>query len=148
VIGLFESAIQEVVALATLMPIVASIGGNTGNQTVALMIRGLAADLVTPTNFRRVLKKEFVVSAANGLLWGAVAGIFAGIVYGERWLALVMAGAVLLNLIVASVVGVAVPLTLHRYGRDPAQGSSVLLTFATDSLGFLIFLGLARLVIF
>jgi magnesium transporter len=148
VIGLFESAIQEVVALATLMPIVASIGGNTGNQTVALIIRGLGADLVTPANFRRVLRKELVVSAANGMLWGTVAGIFAAVVYGERWLALVMAGAVLLNLIVASVVGVAVPLTLHRYGRDPAQGSSVLLTFATDSLGFLIFLGLARLVIF
>jgi magnesium transporter len=147
VIGLFASTIQEVVALATLMPIVASIGGNTGNQTIALVIRGLAADRITVANLRRVLRKELAVSAANGAIWGSVVGLFAAAVYGEAWLALVMASAVLLNLLIAAAIGVAVPFTLHRFDRDPAQGSSVLLTFATDSMGFLIFLGLARLVV-
>ena len=146
VIGLFASTIQEVVALATLMPIVASIGGNTGNQTVALMIRGLASDRVTPASIPRVFRKELIVSVANGTIWGGLVGLFAAAIYGEAWLALVMSAAVFLNLMIAAAVGVAVPLTLHRLGRDPAQGSSVLLTFATDSMGFLIFLGLARLV--
>ena len=141
VIGLFASTIQEVVALATLMPIVASIGGNTGNQTVALMIRGLASDRVTPASIPRVFRKELIVSVANGTIWGGLVGLFAAAIYGEAWLALVMSAAVFLNLMIAAAVGVAVPLTLHRLGRDPAQGSSVLLTFATDSMGFLIFLG-------
>jgi magnesium transporter len=144
VIGAFEGTIQELVALAALMPIVASVGGNTGNQTVALVVRGLALDQITSGSAWYLLRKELVVSMLNGLLWGTVVGLFAGVIYHSGPLALVMSSAVLLNLIVAALVGVFVPLLLYRTGRDPAQGSSVMLTFATDSMGFFLFLGLAN----
>ncbi|HET8646954.1 MAG TPA: magnesium transporter, partial [Vicinamibacteria bacterium] len=144
VIGLFEDVIGQLVALATLMPIVASIGGNTGNQTIALMIRGLALDQISMTNLRHLFRKELTVSLLNGLVWGTVMGLAALALYGSAALGLVMASAVLLNLLVAAFTGTAVPLLLQRLGRDPAQGSSVLLTFTTDSMGFFIFLGLAR----
>jgi magnesium transporter len=143
VIGMFEDVIGQLVALATLMPIVASIGGNTGNQTVALMIRGLALDRITPTGVKHLFRKELTVSLLNGLVWGTAMGLTALALYRSAALGLVMAAAVLLNLLVAAVTGTAVPLLLQRLGRDPAQGSSVLLTFTTDSMGFFIFLGLA-----
>ena len=143
-IGLFESTIQQLVALATLMPVVASIGGNTGNQTIALVIRGLAFDQLPPESTRHLLRKEFVVSLLNGLMWGGLVGIFAALVYHHVALGLVMAGAVVLNLVIAAMAGVTVPLGLQRIGRDPAQGASVLLTFVTDSMGFFLFLGLAK----
>jgi magnesium transporter len=144
-IGLFESTISELVSLATLMPIVASIGGNTGNQTVALVIRGLAFEQLTAESRGRLLRKEMVVSLLNGLIWGGMVGLATGLVYRRSALGAVMMAAVILNLVIAAAVGVLVPLWLHRMGRDPAQGSSVLLTFMTDSMGFLLFLGLARL---
>ncbi|WP_437994044.1 magnesium transporter [Sorangium sp. So ce145] len=144
VIGLFESTIQALVALAALMPIVASVGGNTGNQTVALVIRGLALDRLTRANTGHLLKKELFVGLMNGAVWGTLVGLAAAALYGSVPLGLVMAAAILLNLVVAAMVGCAVPLALQRLGRDPAQGSSVLLTFTTDSMGFFIFLGLAR----
>ncbi|WP_437978576.1 magnesium transporter [Sorangium sp. So ce295] len=144
VIGIFESTIQDLVALAALMPIVASVGGNTGNQTVALVIRGLALDQLTRVNTGHLLKKELFVGLMNGAVWGTVVGLAAAALYGSVPLGLVMAAAILLNLVVAAMVGCAVPLALQRMGRDPAQGSSVLLTFTTDSMGFFIFLGLAR----
>ncbi|WP_437640814.1 magnesium transporter [Sorangium sp. So ce854] len=144
VIGLFESTIQDLVALAALMPIVASVGGNTGNQTVALMIRGLALDRINRANTRHLLLKELSVGLMNGAVWGTAVGLAAAALYGSLALGAVMAAAILLNLVVAAMVGCAVPLVLHRLGRDPAQGSSVLLTFTTDSMGFFIFLGLAR----
>jgi magnesium transporter len=146
-IGLFEGTIQNLVALATLMPIVASVGGNTGNQTVALVIRGLAFQQVTQASLPHMMRKELMISLLNGLLWGGLAGIVAGALYGHLWVGAVMAGAVLLNLIIAATAGVTVPMFLERAGRDPAQGASVLLTFITDSMGFLLFLGLARLVL-
>jgi magnesium transporter len=144
VIGLFEGTIQRLVALAALMPIVASVGGNTGNQTVALMIRALALGQITASNTRHLFRKEVSVSLLNGVVWGSVMGLAAVTLYGSAPLGLVMAAAVLLNLIVSALVGVAVPLALHHAGRDPAQGASVLLTFTTDSMGFFIFLALAR----
>jgi magnesium transporter len=144
VIGLFEESIERLVALAALMPIVASVGGNTGNQTVALMIRGLALGQVTRANVRRLVLKELTVSLLNGVVWGGLMGLFAVALYGSPSLGLVMATAILLNLLAAALVGVAVPMALHGMGRDPAHGSSVLLTFATDGLGFFIFLGLAQ----
>ncbi len=144
VIGVFEDTIQQLVALAALMPIVASIGGNTGNQTVALVVRGLALDQITPSSAWHLVRKELVVGVLNGLLWGTMIGLFAGAIYRSASLAIVMTGAVLLNLIVAALVGVFVPLILDRAGRDPAQGSSVMLTFVTDGMGFFLFLGLAR----
>jgi magnesium transporter len=144
-IGLFESTIQELVALATLMPIVASIGGNTGNQTVALVIRELAYEQLTDDSRRHLLRKEVFVSLLNGLVWGGMVGLIAGLVYRRASLGMVMTGAIMLNLVIAAAVGVLVPLALQRAGRDPAKGSSVLLTFITDSMGFFLFLGLARI---
>lgn len=144
VIGVFSGTIQQLVALATLMPIVASIGGNTGNQTVALVVRGIALDQITPSSAWHLVRKELVVSVLNGLLWGTIIGLCAGVIYASAPLAFVMTGAVFLNLIVAALVGVFVPLILDRAGRDPAAGSSVMLTFVTDGMGFFLFLGLAR----
>lgn len=145
VIGLFEDTIEHVVALATLMPIVASIGGNTGNQTVALVVRALALGHVRAGVAAHLFRKELLVAVANGLIWGAVVGLLALALYGSAVMAMVLLAAVALNLVVAAACGVAVPLGLARTGRDPAQGSSVLLTFITDSMGFLLFLGLARI---
>ena len=144
-IGLFENTISQIVALATLMPIVAGIGGNSGNQTTALVVRGLALGEITPDNKGYLVLKELGVGLMNGLVWGATVGLFAYLLYWNLPLGLVMAAAMLLNLLLAALVGVAIPLLLHRIGRDPALGSSVLLTFITDGMGFFIFLGLATL---
>ncbi|MCM3878611.1 MAG: magnesium transporter [Vicinamibacterales bacterium] len=144
-IGLFESTIRELVALATLMPIVASIGGNTGNQTVALVIRGLAFEQISRNSTMHLLRKEIIVGLLNGVMWGGLVGVFAGITYKHARLGGIMTTAIILNLVIAAAVGVIVPLGLQRAGRDPAQGASVLLTFMTDSMGFFLFLGLARL---
>lgn len=143
VIGVFEGTIEKLVALATLMPIVAGMAGNSGNQTTALIVRSLALGLVNPDNARRLIKKELAISLLNGLVWGGVTGLFAFLLYRNVSLGLVMTGAMLLNLLVGAVVGMLVPLLMHKTGRDPAMGSSVLLTFTTDSMGFFIFLGLA-----
>jgi len=147
VIGIFEGSIERLVALATLMPIVASVGGNTGNQTVALVVRGLALDQIHRGNVAYLAAKELGIASINGLLWGAFMGIVAGLLYGNTDLGLVMAGATLLNLVVAAAAGIVVPIAIERLGRDPALGSSVMLTFVTDSMGFLIFLGMATLVL-
>jgi magnesium transporter len=144
IIGQFEGIIQQLAALAALMPIVASIGGNTGNQTMALVIRSLATDQVTPNRTRRVLNKELTIGVVNGLAWGLLVGLFAVVMYSRVTLGLVMTGAVLLNLVIAAIAGVLIPMGLHGMGRDPAHGGSVLLTFVTDGMGFFLFLGLAR----
>ena len=143
VIGAFEGTIEKLVALATLMPIVAGIAGNSGNQTTTLIIRSLALGQVTPENARRLIGKELAISLLNGVVWGGVAGIFAYLLYRSMPLSLVMTSAMLLNLVVGALVGMMVPLAMQKLGRDPAIGSSVLLTFTTDSMGFFIFLGLA-----
>ena len=143
VIGLFEGSIEKLVALAALMPIVAAIAGNSGNQTIALIVRALAFGEISRANSRRLLLKELAISVVNGLMWGGIAGVFAWLLYSNPALGLVMTGAMLLNLMVAASVGMLVPLAMQKMGRDPAIGSSVLLTFTTDSMGFFIFLGLA-----
>jgi magnesium transporter len=148
VIGRFEGTITSLSALATLMPIVASIGGNTGNQTMAIMIRALAVDQVRPSGARRVLNKELIVSLLNGGVLGVVVGLAALALYSNAALGAVMTSAVVLNLLVAACAGVAIPLGLHATGRDPAYGSSVLLTFVTDAMGFFLFLGLASVILF
>lgn len=145
VIGGFEDAIAQLVALAALMPMVASIGGNTGNQTVALVIRGLALKLLGAAQLRKMFVKELQVATVNGLLWGTVLGFATLLIYRQLPLSLVIAGAVLANLWVAASAGVLVPLALHHFGRDPVMGSSVLLTALTDCMGFFIFLGLAAM---
>jgi magnesium transporter len=147
VISVFEDAIVQLVALATLMPIVASVGGNTGNQTAALVIRGLALKQINPSNIRYLFAKELGISLLNGTLWGSVMGLFTFVLYQNMALSLVMTSAMILNLIIAALIGTLVPLTLHRLKRDPAIGSSVMLTFMTDSMGFFIFLGLAVVVL-
>ena len=143
VIGLFEDTILHLVALAALMPIVASVGGNTGNQTAALIIRALAQGQITDDNSMRLVRKEISVSAINGLMLGLVVAAFTLLLYGDIHLAVVIAAAMLLTLIIAALFGLAVPVYLHRSGRDPALGSSVITTAATDSISFLVFLGLA-----
>jgi magnesium transporter len=143
VIGMFEGTIEKLVALATLMPIVASVAGNSGNQTMALVIRGLALDQINTGNFNRLLFKEIGISLLNGLIWGSVVGFFAYLFYGKWSLAAVMMAAMMLNLLIGALAGVLFPLGLHKFGRDPVMGSSVMLTAVTDSMGFFIFLGLA-----
>jgi magnesium transporter len=145
VIGLFEGTIERLVALATLMPIVAGIAGNSGNQTTTLIVRSLALGQAGGASARRLIVKELAISVLNGLVWGGVAGLFAWVLYDSVPLGLVMTGAMVLNLLVGAAVGMLVPLVMQRLGRDPAIGSSVLLTFTTDSMGFLIFLGLATI---
>ncbi len=143
VIGAFEHTIGQLVALAALMPIVASIGGNSGNQSVALVIRGLAMNQLGPAQLRRILVRELGIAGINGLVWGFVLGVATLVLYGDARLSLVIAAALTLNLLVAGFVGVCAPAALHRFGRDPVMGSSIVLTATTDSMGFLIFLGLA-----
>ena len=147
VIGVFEGSIEKVVALAALMPIVAGIGGNSGNQTTTMIVRGLALGQVNLTNIQRLIYKELGVALLNGILWGSVLGIFAFILYENIFLGLVMTGAMILNLLLSAIMGVMIPLLFSRFGRDPAVGSSVLITAMTDSGGFFIFLGLATLVL-
>ncbi len=142
-IALFESTLEQLVSLAVLMPIIASVGGNTGNQTIALFVRGLALDQIKGGNTRFLLRKETSIGLINGALWGAVLGLVAALFYKDIGLGLVMMAAMILNLLVGAMVGALVPLIAVKLGRDPAVGSSVLLTFTTDSMGFFIFLGLA-----
>ena len=145
VISLFEGSIERIVALAALMPIVAGIGGNSGNQTTTMIVRGLALGQVSSHNARSLLLKELGVSLMNGVVWGSVLGLIAYGLYHNAALGLVMTGAMVLNLLLAAVMGVMIPLVMTRFGRDPAVGSSVLITAMTDSGGFFIFLGLATL---
>ncbi len=145
VIGNFEGTIEKFVALATLMPIVAGIAGNSANQTTTIIIRAMALGQLTQTNASRLLFKEMAISGLNGIVWGGVAGLFAYYLYHNAALGVVMMSAILLNLMVGALVGLMIPMTMHKFGRDPAIGSSVLLTAITDSGGFFIFLGLAAI---
>ncbi len=143
VIGSFEGTIEKFVALATLMPIVAGIAGNSANQTTTIIIRSLALGQITPANARRLISKELAIGALNGLVWGGVAGLFAYYLYHNTLLGIIMTSAMLLNLLLGAMAGLLIPLAMQRMGRDPAIGSSVMLTAITDSGGFFIFLGLA-----
>ena len=145
VIGLFEGSIEKLVALAALMPIVAGIGGNSGNQTITMIVRALALDQVSTGNTSRLMRKELGVALINGVLWGGVIGVVAYLLYGSWSLGLVMTGAMTLNLLLAALMGVLIPMTLMRAGRDPAMGASVMITAMTDSGGFCSGLGLATL---
>ncbi|MHB1057306.1 MAG: magnesium transporter [Rhodanobacter sp.] len=145
VIGLFEGSIERLVALATLMPIVAGIGGNSGNQTITMIVRALALNQITAESAKRLWRKELTVSLLNGLVWGGVIGIVAWLLYDSASLGLVMTAAMTLNLLLAAFAGVGIPVLMTKFGRDPALGSSVLITAMTDSGGFFIFLGLATI---
>ncbi len=145
VIGLFDATISQLVALAVLMPIVASMGGIAGSQTLTLVIRALALDQVNNKNARQLMKKEVAVGLLNGLIWATV---IAGVVivwFGNAKLGLVIASAIIINLCVAALSGATIPLMLRRLGADPALAGSVVLTTVTDVVGFFAFLGLASL---
>lgn len=147
VIGAFEGTIEKLVALAALMPIVAGIGGNSGNQTLTMIVRAMALGQIDPRQARQLFGKELTVALVNGLVWGSVLGLVAFVLYGRASLGLVMMSAMTLNLLLAAFMGVLIPLVMIKLGRDPAVGSSVMITAVTDSGGFFIFLGLATLLL-
>jgi magnesium transporter len=145
VIGAFEESIVRLVALAALMPIVAGIGGNSGNQTITMIVRALALGQISGGYWVKLLAKELGVALLNGAVWGTLLGAMAYVFYRNVALGGVMALAMILNLMLAALMGVAIPWLRSRFGRDPAVGSSVLITACTDSGGFFIFLGLATI---
>jgi len=142
VIGLYETTLQQVVALAVLMPIVASMGGIAGSQTLTIMIRGLALGQVGPTNARTLMIKEVMVSVMNGAMWAMVVALIASAWFQNIKIGAIIAAALIINLICAALAGFGIPLALKRVGIDPALAGTVLLTTITDVVGFMAFLGL------
>jgi magnesium transporter len=145
VIGLFEHTIERIVALAVLMPIVASMGGIAGGQTLTLTIRGLALGQVTNANSRWLMAKEIAVGALNGLLWATVVAAVAVFWFRDLEIGFVIAAAIVINLICGAAAGITIPLVLRRLRIDPALAGNVVLTTVTDVVGFMAFLGLATL---
>ncbi len=145
VIGLFEGTIQQLVALAVLMPIVASMGGNAGTQTLTVAVRAIAMKDLTAANTARFVGKEVLVGSANGLLFAIMTGAVAWFWFGVPELGLLMAAAMVVNMLVAGLSGTLIPIGLERLGVDPAIASTVFLTTVTDVVGFFTFLGLAAL---
>ncbi|EIC20834.1 magnesium transporter [Thiorhodovibrio frisius] len=145
VIGRFEATIQQIVALAVLMPVVASMGGIAGTQTLTLAIRGIAIGQLSVKNIRWLLGKEMAVALLNSLIWSLVVAGIAFLWFGSRDIALIIAVAIALNLLVATFTGALLPLLLRRLGIDPALAGGVILTTVTDVVGFMAFLGLATL---
>jgi magnesium transporter len=145
VIGAFEGSIEKLVALAALMPIVAGIGGNAGNQTITMIVRALALGQISRDSARKLFIKEMTIALINGLVWGSIVGVVVWLFYSSVPLSIVIMAAMTLNLLLAALAGVLIPLGRRWLDRDPAMGSSVLITALTDSGGFFIFLGLATL---
>ncbi|MDN3554664.1 magnesium transporter [Halomonas maura] len=145
VIGRFEDALDQLVALAVLMPIVASMGGIAGSQTLTLAIRGLALGQISRTNSNWLLRKEVGIAALNGLLWALVVAVLAVLWFGNLGIGVIIAAALVINMLAAGVAGIVIPLLLKRVGIDPALSGSVVLTTVTDVVGFMSFLGLATL---
>tara|TARA_R110000787_G_scaffold186397_4_gene298050 strand:- start:19093 stop:20514 length:1422 start_codon:yes stop_codon:yes gene_type:complete len=147
VIGLFDATIQQTVALAVLMPIVASMGGNAGTQTLTVTVRALATKELTGANAYRVITKEVIVGIFNGVLFAILSGLVAWGWFGSPVLGGVIASAMVINMVIAGLAGASIPIILERAGADPAIASSVFLTTVTDVVGFFAFLGLAALVL-
>ena len=145
VISFFGATIEQIVALAILMPIVASMGGNAGTQALTVAVRAIATQEITGTNKWRVIWKETLVGTINGILFAVLAGFMATMWFQSTILGVVIAMAMTINLVVAGLFGAGIPLVLHKMGSDPAVSSTVLLTTVTDVIGFLSFLGLAAL---
>ena len=143
VIGQFEGSIQELVALAVLMPIVASMGGNAGTQTLTVVIRGMSTGTISAGNVLNVLKKETMVGVLNGVLWAAVIAVIAALWYTNIHLGLVIACAMTANLIMGAIAGVIIPVFLEKMNVDPALAGGVALTTVTDVVGYFSVLGLA-----
>lgn len=144
-IGLFDETIQKFIPLAILMPIVASMGGNAGTQTLTVMVRQMAIGEVDSVNATKALKKEVLISILNGLIFAFIMGVIAFLWFNSRSLGLVIAGSMVINLMAAGFFGAIIPLFLKKMKTDPAFGSSIVLTTVTDIVGFISFLGLARL---
>jgi len=147
VIGRFEATLEQIVALAVLMPIVASMGGIAGTQTLTLMVRGLALGQVGASNANALLVKELLVGLLNGLIWAIVVGLASWAWFQDSGIGMVIAAAMVINLVAAALAGVLIPLILKRMAIDPALAGGVVLTTVTDVTGFLAFLGLATLVL-
>ena len=145
VIGQFDQTIEKLVALAILMPIVASMGGVAGSQTLTLVIRGMALGQIGASNAKRLILKEGLVGVWNGLIWAVVIAGVAGLWFKSLQLAYIIAAAIIINLVIAAFCGATIPLLLKRLGADPALSGTVVLTTVTDVVGFLAFLGLAAL---
>ncbi len=145
VIGLFQDTLDKVVALAILMPIVASMGGIAGSQVLTLVIRGIALNQIGSSNARWLLNREVVVGLINGVLWASVIALLTTVWFGDIKIAYVIAGAIVINLLFAALTGTLLPIALKKLGIDPALAGSVILTTVTDVIGFLSFLGLATL---
>lgn len=143
VISIFGAAIEQMVALAILMPIVASIGGNAGTQTMAVSVRALAMNELTRSNTRRIIGREFRIALLNGGTIAVLVGLGTGLVFTNPMLGVVIAAAMLINIVIAGFAGIFVPVMLDRMDQDPALASSVFVTMITDTMGFLAFLGLA-----
>jgi len=147
VISLFEAALEQIVALAVLMPIVASMGGIAGSQTLTVMIRGMALGKVADANSLWLLRKELLVGFLNGLLWAAVVGVIAAVWFHSAAIGGIIGIALVINLVCAALAGTLVPLLLRRLHIDPALAGGVVLTTVTDVVGFFAFLGLATLLL-
>lgn len=143
IIAYFGAAIEEMVALAVLMPIVASIGGNAGTQTMAVAVRALATNQLTQSNTARTIRREILLAVLNGATIAVLIGLGAAAFFGDVQLGIVISSAMVINVLVAGLAGVLVPVVLERLDQDPAVASSVFVTMITDSIGFLAFLGLA-----
>ncbi|MDX5406698.1 MAG: magnesium transporter [Chromatiaceae bacterium] len=144
-IGLFEATLQQVVALAVLMPIVASMGGIAGSQTLTLIIRGLALEQITPKTYLTLLRKELGVGAINGVLWAFVIAVTTYFWFGDWIIGGIIGMAIIINIVVAAIAGVLIPIWLEKLDIDPALSGSVILTTVTDVIGFFAFLGLGSL---
>ena len=145
VIGFFQETLEQVVALAVLMPIVASMGGNAGTQTVTVAVRAIAMQEFSTQSAARFALREALVGGANGLLFAVIAAVVSFVWFGDLMISLILGGAMVVNLIIAGITGTMVPLSLVRLGVDPAVASSVFITTITDVVGFFVFLGLAAL---
>jgi magnesium transporter len=144
-IGLFEATLHKVVALAVLMPIVASMGGIAGSQTLTLIIRGLAMEQITPSTYMALLRKELGVGALNGILWALVIALVTYFWFGDWVIGSIIGLAIVINIIIAALSGVLIPIWLKKLNIDPALSGSVILTTVTDVIGFFAFLGLGSL---
>ena len=147
VIGFFQASIEKVVALAVLMPIVASMGGNAGTQTLTVSVRALATKELTPSNAFKIITKETFVGGINGIIFAVIIGVLSSYWFSDNLLGIVIAMAMILNLVIAGMAGTLIPLTLNKFNIDPALASGVILTTITDVFGFLSFLGLASVLL-
>ena len=147
-VSLFQETLDQIVILAVLMPIVASMGGVAGNQTLILVIRGVAMGRIQSSNALRLLSKEFLVALVNGVFWSVIVSVLAVLFFSTTWnIGLIVGASMLINILASSIAGVSIPFLLKRLGIDPALASGVLMVTLTDVLGFITFLGLATMLL-